>query len=413
MGQGWSSGEVGRAVLSARFLSTVGVAFLLMLGFSLVSPLVPTVVADFGISRAQGGLLLTSFALGRLSFNLIGGILGDRYGIRQLALASCIVTVAASVMAAFTDLYGVVLLARVVQGAGSGLYMTVTVGYVLRIAPAGHVAKLLSFHQTAILLAVTAGPGLGGVIAEFAGFRGTFLAYALFALSGVVPSIRWLPSTPPGGEDNKQLTAGQIKRERRASLRRLLSHRSFIIVMAVGFIVFALRAGYGNTVLPLFAVERFGLSEAQVGLVLTAAAVGNLLVLLHAGRTVDDLGRRAVLVRSMIVLTLVTAAFHGMISPWIILLVSFMLGAVKGYAAVVPHAVLSDLADPRVRNTGVAILRMTTDSGILVGPVVAGALVDSFGFATSFWTGLVAVALVTAISFGMRETSTMADPRPA
>jgi predicted MFS family arabinose efflux permease len=291
--------------------------------------------------------------------------------------------------------------------------MTITVGYVLRIAPEGHVAKLLSFHQTAILLAVTAGPGLGGGIAQFFGIRGTFLAYGAFALIGIGPSLRWLPGTAGEMDASTSKNAEVVRRERRQALVRLFRHRSFVIVMVVGFAIFALRAGYGNTVLPLFAVERFGLTEGQVGLLLTVAAIGNLVILWHAGTTVDGLGRRTVLVRSMVVMTIVAAGFLVMVDVWIIFVISFALGAVKGYAAVVPHAVLSDLADPRVRNTGVAILRMTTDTGILVGPVASGALVDAFGFQTAFVFALATVLVVTLATFAMQETSAQSRPRPA
>lgn len=400
--------------LSGPFLSTVVVSFFFILGVSIVVPMLPLVVDAYGVTRAGGGLLLSSFALGRLAFDLVAGVLGDRFGIRRVAVLACVVTVLASLVAATTPSYAVLLAARVAQGAGSALYMTVAVSQVITLAPDGHVGRLMAIYQGVILAGVSLGPALGGLLTQAWGIAGPFLMYAGFGVGGALVALRWMPGhdregAGAAGDQEAGEAAGGGAPARWPQIRRLLADRTFALVLLTAFTVFAVRAGLGQTLVPLLASERFGLSGGVIGLVLTAGAAGNLLVLAHAGRLVDRAGRRRT-VRTGLLATLPVAVGLALVtSPWLLFLLAAGLGVAKGYAAVVPASVLSDLASPRIRSTAVGIQRMTTDFGLLVGPFVAGAMADHLGFASAFLLTAAFVAAITLTTAGMRETA----PQPA
>ena len=55
----------------------VAVGFVMM-GASLVAPILPLYALEFGVSYTAAGALITAFAVARLSFDLIGGVAGDR-----------------------------------------------------------------------------------------------------------------------------------------------------------------------------------------------------------------------------------------------------------------------------------------------------------------------------------------------
>lgn len=397
--------------LSGPFLSTVVVSFFFILGVSIVVPMLPLVVDAYGVTRAGGGLLLSSFALGRLAFDLLAGVLGDRFGIRRVAVLACVVTVLASLVAATIPSYPVLLGARVAQGAGSALYMTVAVSQVITLAPDGHVGRLLAIYQGVILAGVSLGPALGGLLTQAWGIAGPFLMYAAFGVGGALVALRWMP-----GHDRERAgaeAAAGTTPARWPQIRRLLADRTFALVLLTAFTVFAVRAGLGQTLVPLLAAERFGLSGSTIGLVLTAGAAGNLLVLAHAGRLVDRAGRRRT-VRTGLLATLPVAVGLALVtSPWLLFLLAAGLGVAKGYAAVVPASVLSDLASPQIRSTAVGIQRMTTDLGLLVGPFVAGAMADHLGFASAFLLTAGFVAAIALTTAGMRETAPQPEPAHA
>lgn len=396
------------AALSGPFLSTVVVSFLFVLGVSIVVPVLPLVVDAYDVSRAGAGLLLSSFALGRLAFDLVAGVLGDRFGIRRVALLACLVTVVASLVAATTPAYPVLLAARVAQGVGSALYMTVAMSQIIAIAPGGHVGRLIAIYQGVILAGVSLGPAVGGLVTQAWGIAGPFVLYTAFGVAGAAVALRWMP-----GYVRPAATASGARGAvaRWPQIRRLLIHPTFAVVLLTTFTVFAVRAGMGQTLVPLLAAQEFGFSQSAIGLLLTAGAAGNLLVLAHAGRLVDRSGRRRTL-RAGLALTLpLTVGLALVTSPWLLFLLAAGLGLAKGYAAVVPGAVLSDLASVEVRNTAVGVQRMTTDLGLLVGPFVAGAMADALGFASAFVLTGAFVAVVALATVGMRETAP--DPRAA
>lgn len=393
--------EVRRTARSAPFISTVVVSFSFILGVSIVVPVLPLVVEGYGLSRAGGGMLLSSFALGRLGFDLLAGVLGDRFGIRRMALLACVVTVAASVVAAMTPSYPLLLGARVVQGAGSALYMTVAMSQVITMAPEGQVGRLLAIYQGVMLAGVSFGPTVGGLVTAVWGIAGPFALYAVFGVMGAAVALRWMPARPAAGG----AVSGRVG-ARGPQIRRLLRDRTFLLVLVAAFAVFATRAGIGNTLVPLLAAERLGFSQTAIGLLLTCSAMGNLAVVTHAGRTVDRSGRRFTLRLGLWISVPVTFALALVTAPWMLFVLTASLGAVKGYAGVVPGAVLSDLAAPEIRGTAVGIQRMTTDFGLLAGPVLAGAMADHLGYMSAFMVTAVGLGLVALATVLMRETAT-------
>src|SRR4051812_38936243 len=72
-----------RRQLDRRVVALVGVAVLVEVCFySALTPLLPSYVADFGLSTTQAGLLAGSYALAGLLAALPAGWLAVRYGAR-------------------------------------------------------------------------------------------------------------------------------------------------------------------------------------------------------------------------------------------------------------------------------------------------------------------------------------------
>jgi MFS family permease len=393
--------HAGNAAMSAPFLSAVVVSFFFILGISIVVPVLPLVVETYGVTRAGSGLLLSSFALGRLAFDLIAGMLGDRFGIRRVALVACLITIIASAVAATTPAYPVLLASRVFQGIGSALYMTVAMSHVIALAPEGHVGRMMAIYQGVILAGVTFGPTVGGLVSEVWGIAGPFGLYAAFGVVGALVALRYMPRSlpePHAGHDGAVLARGP-------QIRRLVRDPTFLLVLLAAFTVFAVRSGMGSTLMSLFAAERFGFSQTAIGLLLTASAAGNLAVLVFAGRSVDNAGRRRTLRIGLWATVPVAVGFAVAVSPWMLFVFAAGLGMAKGFASVVPAAVVSDLATPEIRGTAVGIPRMMADLGLLAGPFLTGLMADHLGFSTAFLvTGGFVVLVALAAGF-MRETS--------
>jgi MFS family permease len=93
-----SSGVATRWLLLAILTGSYGAGAFGMLG---ISPLSPSLVAGFGLTRLQVALLVPSIYLGGLLFALPAGRLADRVGVRRSLLGGLIVGAVVAVAVAF------------------------------------------------------------------------------------------------------------------------------------------------------------------------------------------------------------------------------------------------------------------------------------------------------------------------
>ncbi len=106
--------------MRAKLWVLMATAFVDMLGFAMVFPLLPFYARNLGASAFTIGVLISSFSIAQLATSPLWGRLSDRYGRRPMLLiglgAACIAYV---VFGLATSLW-LLLLSRTVQGAGGG-----------------------------------------------------------------------------------------------------------------------------------------------------------------------------------------------------------------------------------------------------------------------------------------------------
>src|SRR5437870_12977555 len=95
-------------------------AFVDMLGLAMVIPLLPFYATKLGASATIVGVLIAAFSLAQLASAPLWGNFSDRYGRRPALLAGLILSAIAYIIFAFAGTIWMLLLSRLVQGAGGG-----------------------------------------------------------------------------------------------------------------------------------------------------------------------------------------------------------------------------------------------------------------------------------------------------
>jgi MFS family permease len=374
-------------------------SLVVMLGSSIITPVLPLYAREFGASYAGAGLLVSAFAVGRLLFDYAGGVMAERSSPRALATFGALVSAASAWLSARAGSFEALVVYRVVEGLGSAFYVITIMAQLARTVPPERMGQAMSFYQSMVLLGVTFGPTVGGVAAEAAGsLRAPFYAMALLDVAVAAATWLWVSREPK--EDRSNGTA-------RPSLRHLLRHfssRPFVYVLALTVLVFGLRAGTRSSLIPLFAGERGGLGETAIGLVLSASAFSNFAVLWHAGSLLDRRGRQRVALPALLGTAVLCALFARSPSFWNLLTASTLLGIALGYLAPAPAAMLADLTPPGLLGPAIGIYRMAGDLGLLVGPVGLGVAATVFGFEASFLLAGAAAAATFVVGRGVPET---------
>ncbi len=126
--------------------------------------------------------------------------------------------------------------------------------------------------------------------------------------------------------------------------------------------------------LPRFADE-YGFSETQIGILLAAFPMCQLVAGPILGRLSDRFGRRPVLAISQAG-TAISFVILGLSHNYTVMLLARMLDGVSGGNILVAQAYVADVTTPENRSKGLGLIGAAFGVGFVLGPLLGGVLVD-------------------------------------
>jgi MFS family permease len=181
---------------------TVGLVATVTLAASevlVVSTVLPRVARDLGLGGY--GPALSAFFLGTVVGVLLGGAATDRFGGRRPFLAATALFGTGLVVAGFAPSITVLVLARTLQGLGSGVYEPVGYAAVARCYAEADRVRMFTLIATAWVAPGAVGPFLAGALADTVGWRWVFLGLLPLVVAAAVLTAPALPGrAPPDGE---------------------------------------------------------------------------------------------------------------------------------------------------------------------------------------------------------------------
>ncbi|MDO5711747.1 MAG: MFS transporter [Micrococcales bacterium] len=382
----------------------IAAAFVIAIGYGLVSPVLPQYARSFDVGVAAASVIVSAFAFMRLVFAPAGGALITRLGERPVYLAGLLIVAASTGACALANSYWQLLAYRGLGGIGSTMFTVSAMGLIVRLAPPSIRGRVSASYASAFLIGGIAGPILGGFTAGF-GYRVPFIIYAiaLVIAAGVVAvflsgaSLRAEPGVAP-------LEPLSVREAWDDSAYRA----ALVAGFANGWANFGVRVALVPLV-PLFAATG-GLGPAWAGIALTMFAAGNAVALTISGRLVDGYGRRRLVILGLVISAVGTGALgwaHEIV-PFLVL--SVVAGAGAGFVNPAQQAAVADIiGQDRSGGKVLAAFQMATDSGAILGPVLAGRLADVFGFESAFGVTAIVLLVGAAAWLPARETMVRVD----
>ncbi|HEY7426223.1 MAG TPA: MFS transporter [Gemmataceae bacterium] len=184
--------------------------------------------------------------------------------------------------------------------------------------------------------------------------------------------------------------------------------------VAVLFAAVALFHLANAPVMPLVGlyVARLGGTNTQVACVVLVAQAVMIPVAWLAGRLGESWGRKPVFAIGFLVLPLRIVLYSWTNSPWMLVAMQMLDGIGAGIYGVVIVAMCADLTRGTGRfNALQGLIATALSAGGVIGPVLAGFMVQYFGFAAAFYL-FAAVAAVAALLFVLFMPETKTEPRP-
>jgi MFS family permease len=382
----------------------------IMLGSSVISPVLPLLAQELGVSYAGAGALVSAFAVGRIPFDFIGGALVDKVSPRLVATGGAAVVTISAMLSAWAPDFHSLLWFRVLGGVGSALFIITAMAFLARTVAPQRMGQAMSFYQSMLLLGVSCGPSVGGFSASlFKSLWAPFWAMAVLSLVVTVMCFHWIGEFPASPAESQP--AGAHPSPKRSVLKELFGDATFRFVCVLTFLIFAVRSGMMLNLMPLFAQEEIGLDETGIGVMQSLCSIANFCILWHAGRLLDRVGRRRVTLPCLWLM-----AGLMLVCPWAttifrLVLVSIVFGVIVGYLGPAPAASIADLTPKESAGAVMGVYRMSGDIGLLLGPISVGWAAGHLGFALAFAMVAACTALVALMGLGARETLTSHESR--
>jgi predicted MFS family arabinose efflux permease len=312
------------------------------------------------------------------------GPFGDRAGKLRVMLGGLLAYALATGACALAGSLPVLTVLRVAAGAASAALIPVGMAYVADAVPYQDRQVVLSRFLNGVVLAQTLAGPLGGVFGQYLGWRGVFLLLAAGALvlsAALAQRIRRLPDRrdDKGGFSLSNYLA--LARHRFA--RRLLLWSVLDGMLLMGCFPF----------LAPYMRDRFGLSYAVIGLVLSAFGLGMLVYTRLVKWLVARLGEAGLVLAGSAAMA--GAMVAGMASPrWEAFVPVEMLLGLGFYLL---HGVMQARATemlPHARATAVGSFAFMLFMGQSLGALCMGAAIARLGYQGAFLADAAAVLLL-------------------
>jgi DHA1 family multidrug resistance protein-like MFS transporter len=346
------------------------VSFCVLLGLSMVAPILPQYAESFGVTYTLVGFVISSFALTRVFLDIPAGLLSRRYDKKRIMITGLLLILASSILAGMATEYWVLVLARMIEGAGSALYVTCATVFLAQISGEEKRGQWMSLYMGMILLGSVFGPTFGGVIAHAFDIRAPFFAYAAVAGLGVVPTLI-LPRVP----NSEGAALGDQRRSVFSDIWTVLTYPSFILATFATFTLFFIRTGVRSTLVPLFSANNLGLDSSAIGLTLTVAGIATGITMVPMGGISDRIGRRTPLVVCLLLTAAITVVIPMATDFWTLVFYMIVYGAFIGLSGPIA-AYVTDVSPQDKLEISMGLYRTISDVGFVVGPLLLGYLAD-------------------------------------
>jgi len=361
--------------------------FICMLGSGIVVPLLPLYSESLGASGIWLGAIFAGFSISRTIFMPIFGKLSDRNGRKIFICIGLFFYAVITLGFLWANTVSQLVLVRFVHGISSAMILPIAQAYIGDVSPEGEEGRWMGYSNAAFFSGFGFGPLLGGVVTEYLGMDTAFLIMSGLGLLAFFIALFFLPEVSHRKQGaGPQLSFREIGRS--STLKGVFSFR------------FALTFGRSafSTFLPLFAVAAIGMRPALIGVMLAIYMLLTSILGIPSGRLADRYNRKTLVVLGG-VFSFADLAMIPIAHNFWQLLMLCAIGSI-GSAVAITSATALVVEEGRKFGMGstIALFNVSLSLGMVLGPVLGGAIVDFTSINSVFYAGA-AMTLVGAGAF--------------
>ncbi|MCJ1406184.1 hypothetical protein MMC19_000249 [Ptychographa xylographoides] len=158
-------------------------------------PALNSLAADLHVSDTLINLSITSYMIFQGLAPTIFGDFADQAGRRPAYIIAFSIYLAANIGLALQDSYVALVLLRCLQSGGSSATVAIGMGVIADISTTSERGSYMGLVSAGIMLGPAVGPVIGGLLAEFLGWRAIFWFLTIGTATFLIPYIIFIPET--------------------------------------------------------------------------------------------------------------------------------------------------------------------------------------------------------------------------
>ena len=346
--------------------------------------LLPLIGKELGLSYTEIGFIMTTQHLVGAISNLPGGMLVDAVGKKGYLMAASLFWVGFPyALMSVTHNYWMLLVCVTLVGIGNNIWHPAAIPTLAHSYPERK-GLVLSFHGMGGNIAEALAPMVIGAMLGWFSWRTTVV---LNVVPGIVMASMILillgAFTMSHRDEGGKETKSRGVRAYLKDLGTLLKNRGLVVVSVSSAFRTMTQTGL-LTFLPLYLAYELHYSPFAMGVCLAVLQLAGFIGAPIAGHLSDKLGRKRVVMSSMILtaITIAAMAFAGRSLAFVVFvaLVGFFLYAMRS----VLQAWAVDVTPKHMAGTGVGLQFGITGLGAAVSPTLFGMIADAYDIYTGF-----------------------------
>jgi DHA1 family tetracycline resistance protein-like MFS transporter len=382
------------------------IAFLNLIGFGIIIPLLPYYAETFGATPADIGLLIASYAGAQFIGSPIWGRFSDRYGRRPALMISVGGASLGYILFGLSNSLTFLFASRIFAGFMGG-NISVAQAYIADVTDEKGRAKGLGLVGAAFGLGFITGPAIGGFLSTW-GYEIPAYFASLLDFSNLIAIYFWLPESLT----HEQMRDNHISGSPAFSIQELYRAltRPFVGALLNSLFIFSLAFAMFTTVFALFAQYRLNLDSQATGYIL--AYIGLLIVIVQGGiigKLTAYFSEGFLLFWSTVLMAIALLAWAFVGHVWTLLIVSIPLALASGVFRTVINSSLSKVVKKEEVGGTMGISSSIDSLTRVIAPTAGGFILGQFG--SSAPGILSAFLLILFIPYAWKKFIT--NPHPA
>lgn len=183
--------------LLGAIVSVGALAFIGILTETVMTVLFPELMREFSVDTATVQWITTIYLLAVAATMPLSGFLKRRFRLRTIFLMAVALAIVGSLIMIVAPNFALLIVARVIQGIGSGVATPLMMNIILEQSPRSKIGRLMGFGSLVITVAPAIGPTVGGAVTSVLPWRAIYVIAVPIILIAMVVGLKCIEQKAP------------------------------------------------------------------------------------------------------------------------------------------------------------------------------------------------------------------------